>query len=44
MGLSYDMLTWSFLSKISEYEFSEMGSQQRTDIVDGYMRRVHSWW
>lgn len=40
MGLSYDVLTWSFLSKISEYEFAEMGSQQRTDIVDGYMRRA----
>lgn len=40
MGLPYDVLTWSFLSKISEYEFSEMDSLQRTYVVDGYMRRA----
>ncbi len=40
MELSYDMLTMSFLSKISEYEFTEMGTQHRTDIVDGYMKRA----
>ena len=40
MGLSYDVFTAAFLSKISEYEFISMEEVNRTAVVDGYLKRA----
>ena len=40
MSLSYDVFTMAFLAKISEFDFINMESESRTDIVDGYMKRA----
>ena len=40
MSISYDMLTGSFLAKITEFEFIEIDAESRTSIIDGYMRRA----
>jgi len=40
MSLSYDTFTMAFLAKISEFDFINMESESRTDIVDGYMKRA----
>ena len=42
MSLSYDTFTGAFLSKISEYDFIQMSELDRTEIVDGYLRRAVS--
>lgn len=42
MSISYDIFVGAFLSKISEYEFSKMTSLDRTEVVDGYMKRALS--
>lgn len=39
MNVSYDVFTESFLSKITEYNFINLSEQNRTMIVDGYMKR-----
>lgn len=40
MNISYDTITNSFLSKITEFELLKMPDEVRTNIVDGYMKRV----
>lgn len=40
MGLSYDVFTGSFLSKVAEYEFINLEPDFRTEVVDGYMKRA----
>lgn len=42
MSVSYDLFTEAFLSKISEFDFIQMGEVDRTVIVDGYMKRALS--
>lgn len=40
MRISYDLFTRVFLSKVSEYEFSQMDEFARNEEVDGYMKRA----
>lgn len=42
MSVPYDRFTEAFLSKISEYNFVDMGSFERNHSVDGYMKRAIS--
>lgn len=42
MSISYDLFTSAFLSKITEYEFIQLAEENRTAIVDGYMKRAVS--
>ena len=46
MGLSYDIFTGAFLSKITEYDFANMltnlSDGDPSEIVDGYMKRAIS--
>ena len=42
MSLSYDAFTGAFLSKISEYEFIQLSEIDRSEIVDGYLKRAVS--
>ena len=42
MGVSYDLFTDAFLNKVTEYEFATLFDFQRTEIVDGYLRRALS--
>lgn len=41
MSVSYDVFSGAFLSKVTEYDFP-IGSYERNEIVDGYMRRAIS--
>ena len=40
MRVPYDIFTASFLNKIQEYEFLQLDAYNRTEIVDGYMKRA----
>ncbi len=40
MNISYDYFTGAFLSKISEYEFIKLADENRTAIIDNYMKRA----
>lgn len=40
MGVPYDTFTLPFLSKVSEYGFLSLDDENRTAIVDGYMKRA----
>ncbi len=40
VSISYDMFTGAFLSKITEYEFLSIPDENRTAIIDGYMKRA----
>lgn len=40
MGIPYDLFTGAFLSKVSEFEFISLPEEDRTAIVDGYMKRA----
>lgn len=40
MSVSYDVFTEAFLDKIREYDLLELKDYDRTEIVDGYMRRA----
>ena len=40
MSVSYDLFTGAFLAKISEFEFLQLPAADRTNIVDGYMKRA----
>ena len=40
MSLSYGVLTGAFLSKVSEYDFIQMDLPDRTDMIDGFMKRA----
>lgn len=42
MGVSYDIFTGAFLSKISEFEFLDLYEDDRTELIDGYMKRAFS--
>ena len=42
MGISYDTIIGSFLQKITEFQFVQLPSEDRTEIVDGYMKRTVS--
>lgn len=40
MSVSYDLFTGAFLAKISEFEFLKLPAADRTNLVDGYMKRA----
>lgn len=40
MNISYDEITGAFLGKISEFEFLKIPEQNRTEIIDNYMKRA----
>ena len=40
MGVPYDVFTGAFLSKVSEFDFIKLDEENRTAIVDGYMKRA----
>ena len=40
MSVPYDYFTGVFLQKISEYEFIKLQEENRTAIIDGYMKRA----
>lgn len=42
MSVSYDVFAGAFLSKILEYDFVHLEEEQRTSVVDGYMKRAIS--
>lgn len=42
MSVSYDIFTDAFLNKISEFDFIQLSQDERTSIVDGYMKRAIS--
>lgn len=42
MALQYDVFTGAFLAKVNEYDFVQMEISDRTDIVDGYLKRAVS--
>ncbi|MBP5463316.1 MAG: hypothetical protein J6Y20_14515 [Lachnospiraceae bacterium] len=42
MSISYDLFTGAFLSKITEFEFIQLPDEDRTWMVDGYMKRAIS--
>ena len=42
MSIPYDLFTGAFLSKISEFEFVHLEEENRTRIVDGYLKRAVS--
>lgn len=39
MSVPYDLFTGAFLSKVTEYDFMSMSDFERTETVDGYMKR-----
>ncbi len=42
MGVSYDIFTGAFLSKVSEFELTQLNDNNRTETVDGYLKRAVS--
>lgn len=42
MSVPFDLFTEAFLSKISEFDFIQLVEEDRTAIVDGYMKRALS--
>lgn len=40
MSVSYDVFAGAFLSKITEYTFIQIPEENRTEIVDEYMKRA----
>lgn len=40
MSLSYDVLVGAFLAKISEYDFIQFESDERDEIIDGYLKNA----
>ena len=40
MSIPYDVFTDAFLSKITEYEFIGIPDNERTAIIDSYMKRA----
>ena len=41
MSIPYDVFTDAFLSKITEYEFIGIPDNERTAIIDGYMKACY---
>ncbi len=39
MSITYDAITNAFLSKITEFEFLQIPEEDRTAIIDGYIKR-----
>lgn len=42
MSVPYDVFAGAFLAKISEYEFLSLSKEDRTEMVDGFMKRALS--
>lgn len=42
MSISYDAIVGAFLQKITEFQFVQLPEENRTEIVDGYMKRTVS--
>lgn len=42
MGVPYDVFAGAFLAKISEYSFLSLAEEDRTAMVDGFMKRALS--
>lgn len=42
MSVSYDVFTGAFLSKVSEFELMQLNVNNRTETIDGYMKRAIS--
>ena len=42
MSVPYDVFAGAFLAKISEYNFLSLAENERTEIVDGFMKRALS--
>ena len=42
MSIPYDAIIGAFLSKITEFNFINMGDENREELVNGYMRRAVS--
>ena len=42
MGVPYDVFAGAFLAKNSEYSFLSLAEQDRTEMVDGFMKRALS--
>lgn len=42
MSVSYDVFTGAFLSKVSEFELMQLNANNRTETIDGYMKRAIS--
>lgn len=40
MSISYDAITNAFLSKVTEFEFLQIPEEDRTTLIDGYMKRA----
>lgn len=40
MSVSYDVFAGAFLSKVTEYTFIQLQDENRTAIVDGFLRRA----
>lgn len=40
MSVPYDIFAGAFLSKVSEYSFLSLAEDDRTEIVDGFMKRA----
>ena len=40
MSVSYDVFAGAFLSKITEYTFMQLQEENRTAIVDGFLKRA----
>lgn len=40
MSVSYNLFTKSFLHKVTEYDFIRLDAYERSDMVDGYMKRA----
>lgn len=40
MSVSYDIFTEMFLGKVEEYKFIQLPEENRTEIIDGYMKRA----
>lgn len=40
MSISYDLFTGVFLDKVTEFDFLVLDEENRTAIVDGYMKRA----
>lgn len=40
MSVSYDVFAGAFLSKITEYTFIQIPEENRTAIIDGYLKRA----
>lgn len=39
MSISYDTILDAFLDKITEFEFVQLPEEDRTAVIDGYMKR-----